>query len=304
MCATDSTLLKRAETRLQLFFSQLFINATYGKTIQDVRSLLDCKFCLTKKHVTKWVGNPRFRSMRIISEKLVVVFLNRKTVLLNKPYSAGFVILERAKYFMYEMYYNFLQPALGDCEVLMSDTDSLMILVRNAEKTDNIKKIRSVMDFSNYPPSHKLYSLSKKNQLGCFKDECAGAEIDEFCGLRSKTYAFTLNNFEKTKTALHSKAKGVTKAYKKNLSFAKYKKCLLSYDTVQNKQFHIRAKDHNVYTTSIQRLSFSSYDDKRWIFSGGCNIHSVPYYSKLISKDADICPFCKIHNPLARRYST
>lgn len=299
---TDHCTAKRAASTspFEIRLWKLMINATYGKTIQNVRGLLDSKFCLTRKQVAKWVGNPRFLSLKIISEKLVVVFLSRTTITLNKPYPCGFTILERAKYFMYQAYYECLKPKLGKCHVVMSDTDSLMIFVRNSKKTDNIKKISSVIDFSNYPPSHELYSLKNKNKLGFFKDELAGDEMEKFCGLRSKTYAFLLSDEEKTKSILHSKAKGVTKAYKKKISFANYKKCILSYDAVSIDQFHIRAKSHNVYTTKISRLAFSSYDDKRWIFN--CAVHSVPYGSVLINKQSELCPLCKIHNPLPDKF--
>ena len=44
-------------------------------------------------------------------------------------------------------------------------------------------------DTSNYPKDHPLYSTANKKVLGKMKDECAGAPIAEFAGLRPKMYS-------------------------------------------------------------------------------------------------------------------
>lgn len=239
--------------------------------------------------------------MKIVAENLVIVFLTRTVVTLNKPYACGFTILERSKYFMYQQYYEVLKPTLGKCDVIMSDTDSFVLHVRNSKQTENIEKISHLIDFSNYPPAHKSYSIENKNKLGFFKDELQGDTMTNFCGLRSKTYAFLLSNKEKNKSILHSKCKGVTRAYRKKISFASYKKCVLTYNSVHTVQYQIGAKDHKLHTTKMNKLAFSSYDDKRWIFQ--CGVHSVPYSSVLIRKANEHCPLCKINNPLPHRFA-
>lgn len=301
---TDWCTEKRAKSSSEFVkrLMKLLVNSTFGKTIQNNRDLLDCKFCKTSKQVRKWLASPRFRSMRIISECLVLIFLSRTSVSMNKPYPCGFTILERSKYFMYQQFYEVIKPTLGFCTVLMSDTDSFVLQVRNDEETDNVGKLREIIDFSNYPRDHELFSLKNKNKLGFWKDELQGDLMTDFCGLRSKTYAFLLNNKEKNENVLKSKCKGVTKSYRKKISFESYKKCVLSYDLVHITQYQIRAKSHSIYTAQISKLCFSSFDDKRYLLN--CGVHSLPYGSKLIKNSSEICPLCKLHNPMLHRYAS
>ena len=280
---------------------KLLVNSTFGKTIQNVRNLLDSKFCTNKKQLRKWLASPRYNSMKIIAEELVIVFLNRTSVSMNKAYPCGFTILERSKFFMYQQYYEVIKPALGNCTVLMSDTDSLLLQVRNAIPTDNIDKLKNQIDFSNYPTSHDRFSLKHKNQLGFWKDELKGATMTDFCGLRSKTYAFLVAGGTQNEKLLQSKCKGVTKSYRKQISFEEYKNCVRTFDRVTLTQYQIRAKTHTIYTAQIEKLCFSSFDDKRFLLN--CGVHSLPYGSKFITQSQDVCPLCKIHNPFLFRYA-
>lgn len=51
------------------------------------------------------------------------------------------------------------------------------------------------MDFSNYPPDHKNFTLKNKAKLGFFKDELGGKlSVSEFVGLRAKCYSMKLEN--------------------------------------------------------------------------------------------------------------
>ena len=63
-----------------------------------------------------------------------------------------------------------------------------------------------LFDFSSYPKDHLVYSEENKKLLGKWKDETNGKPIERFCGLRSKLYAYEVNNGQVIK-----KAKGVAK---------------------------------------------------------------------------------------------
>jgi len=276
---------------------KLFANAVFGKFIEQTRNYVDCKICLNENQSKKWITSPRFNNMKIISDSLVIVFLKRATVQLNKPYAIGFTILERSKYFMYNQYYEVIKPQLGKCEVIMSDTDSLVLEVQSTKKKNNLKVLKNIMDFSNYPKSHPDFTEINKNKLGFWKDELQGNTMLEFCGLRSKTYAFTLQKGKRNKdTLLQSKCKGITKSCRKKIPFADYKKCVKIFTKVSITQFQIRSKNHNIFTAKINKLAFSSFDDKRYIMM--CGIHSLSYGSKLILNEKQKCPLCVLHNPM------
>lgn len=115
-------LRKQSTTDFEKDLWKKMANSAYGKTIEQVRSYIECKICLSPEIARKWISNPRFKSMKIMQENFVIIFLSRATLVLNKPISSGFTILEHSKRFMYQQYYEVIKPALGDAQVLMSDT--------------------------------------------------------------------------------------------------------------------------------------------------------------------------------------
>ena len=55
-------------------------------------------------------------------------FLSKPSVKFDSPIHVGFFILERAKAFMYDLYYNKLKAAYsGKINLLCSDTDSFLL---------------------------------------------------------------------------------------------------------------------------------------------------------------------------------
>lgn len=264
---------------------KFFSNANFGKFIERTRDRLECKITRTEPSLKRWISSPRFRSAKIISENLVIVFLSLREIKLDKAYAIGFTILERSKQFMYESYYNVIKPTFnGRCELIFTDTDSFFLEVKSEKQCDNLKKLTKILDFSNYPSSHPLYSTTYQNQLGYFKDEVKGATIDEFVGLRSKTYAMTIKGKD-----MKSCCKGVRKAYKKTIPFRDFKKCLQTICSKRITQYNILSKNHMLETARIDRLCFSSFDDKRFIFN--CALHSAPYSSKIVKRSGR-CYYC------------
>ena len=290
------TLLRQeSKTAFSKNLWKLFANSVFGKFIEQTRNYVDCKIVVDEIPCRKWTGSPRFSNMKIISENLVIIFMKRASITLNKAFPIGFTILEKSKHFMYQQYYDVIKPAVEKCEVIMSDTDSLVLAIESSEKRSNLEKIKEIIDFSNYPPDHKYYDEKNKNKLGFWKDELQGKKMTEFCGLRSKTYAFRIKK-SKNHHELQSKCKGITKAYKKKIRFEDYKKCVQSFAKVSITQYQIRSKSHKIFTAKIQKAAFSSFDDKRYLMS--CGLHSVGYGSCLINNDSQTCFFCESYNPL------
>ncbi|RWR99447.1 uncharacterized protein B4U79_03152, partial [Dinothrombium tinctorium] len=143
--------------------------------------------------------------------------------------------------------------------------------------TDDIyqefKKISSFLDTSNYPVHHYLKSDLNKQVLGKLKDEMAGKIITEFVGLKSKMYAFKF--YENEKTIEKKKAKGVTKStIKTTLKFDDYKELIFQNTDrpfLYTHQHRISVKDHTIFSVSINKLSLSLFDDKRYILDDGIN---------------------------------
>jgi hypothetical protein len=264
---------------------KLFVNAIFGKMIEQVRSYLECKICTTSKSFKKAISSVRFQNFKIINTHTVVVFSHPASIRFNKAYPIGFSVLELSKYFMFKQYYEEVKPRLGDCEVLFSDTDSLALAVFSKKKCNNIKKLRDIIDFSNYPPTHAKYSRQHANALGFWKDELCGEKLDEYVGLRSKCYAMNIKKSDKF--TLKSTCKGVRKGYRKTIPFPKFRRCVQTIDQLDITQYNIQSRNHVVSTMKLKKVCFGSFDDKRYLFQ--CGIHSVPYGSVHIN---DTCAFC------------
>ena len=89
-------------------------------------------------------------------------------------------ILENSKILMYDFFYNHLKKQYGSkCELLYTDTDSLLLEIETEDVYEDIKKNISHYDTSDYPKEHPLYSNVNKKVLGKMKDECAGTPIAE-----------------------------------------------------------------------------------------------------------------------------
>ena len=57
-----------------------------------------------------------------------------------------------------------------------------------------MKKYQHLFDCSNLDPSHPFFTLEIQRVVGMFKDEKRGREIQEFVGLHSKMYSFTISD--------------------------------------------------------------------------------------------------------------
>lgn len=254
-------------------------------------------YCSSPKTVTRHISNARFHSFKIISPNLVAVYLQEKEVVLKQPNQIGFCILEQSKRIMYQRYYRDILPCLPDCEttVCLTDTDSLLLkIVSHNNLQHHLQALHSIIDFSNYPEDHPLFSRDKENMLAFIKDEMAGDTLVEQVGLRSKCYALRILD-KKSKVSLKSKMKGVKNAFKKKFTFGHFTSCIKAIRSEQVTQYNIRTKNHVVTTEKCTKVAMNSFDSKRHLHSE-CKprIHSSAYGSVYIewAKLNNKCPYC------------
>ena len=101
---------------------------------------------------------------------------------------------------MYDLAYNKLEKYEDqfDCkmQIIGGDTVSLFIKVKGA--VDLIRDLYPAMiedgllDTSNYPKDHDLYSNKLNSKLGCIKDEFKGEICEEVILLAPKCYSFKM----------------------------------------------------------------------------------------------------------------
>ena len=109
---------------------------------------------------------------------------------MNRPVYTGMCVLDLSKTLMYEFYYRHLDYKYGSkCQLLYTDTDSLLLEIKTEDVYKDMEKSISYYDTSNFPKNHPLHSQKNKKVIGKMKDECA-----EVACLRSKMYSVVLEN--------------------------------------------------------------------------------------------------------------
>jgi len=150
-------------------------------------------------------------------------------------------------------------------QLVGGDTDSFFLNIStdtNITLSDVYNNLAQHIDFSNYPPSHPMYSTVNKAKLGCFKDETAGQTLEEMILLRPKMYSM------KYKDTLRSikRAKGISKHIIENAKHEHYTVAFEEQKTTQVQMTIIQSKQHTIQTTTFNKRALSAWEDKRcWI---------------------------------------
>ena len=134
-------------------------------------------------------------------------------------------------------------------------------------------KTDGMLDTSNFPSDHPLYSNEVANKIGLFKDE-SGASIvyKEWLFLRPKCYSLLTITDEASK-----KAKGVVRSIVSNhLVHSDYKRIYESLfeqeddddgqptpKVMRVDQKRIGSTNHQLYTMASSKVALSAVDDKR-----------------------------------------
>ena len=218
--------------------------------------------------------------------------MHKSRLFLDKPIYTGMTILDNSKILMYDFFYNKLKKQYGSkCELLYTDTDSLLIEIETDDFYKDMETKKEYYDTSDYPKEHPLYSNANKKVLGKFKDECNGTPIAEFVGLRSKMYSILKADEKEIK-----KAKGVKKSVvNKQIKHEHYKETLFGMEQKWNEMNIIRSEGHMIYGMHQKKISLSPFDSKRWICDDGIHTKAYGYkeiptltYDEFIELDAEV----------------
>ena len=281
-----SKMRQEAKTKFAQDLWKLIANALYGKFIQDVRKYCNVIFCDSELHLGRLLKSPYFVDVSKLNERLCIVWMRNERIILDRLYSVGFTILELSKNWMYHVWYDCIKANFGrDAHLILTDTDSFVIKFTNYSKHQVLTKLAPIMDFSNFPRNSHFHSDKNKKVPGLFKDEYPTSLITEAVGVRSKCYYLKIEadpeyaSFVQTQSMSHTVCKGIPMHISNCLPIELYKACIYSDDTVVTTTMNrIQSKKRQLKTMSITKRALASGDDKRYLT---CNIHSVPYGSKL-----------------------
>ena len=164
---------------------------------------INVKLINDKRKYLKIINRHHFVSQKIIDKIFIAVHCKKKVITLNKPIYSGFCILELSKLLMYQFNYDYVLKTFNNVKLLFTDTDSFVHEIRGENIYEQCFLDRELFDFSGYPKDSVYFDDTNKKVLGKMKYEFNGIKIDEFVGLKSKTYSLISGNWEV------NKAKGV-----------------------------------------------------------------------------------------------
>ena len=250
----NTNLRKLATSSFEKDFFKLMNNSVFGKTIENIRKRQNVILVDNKDLAYKLSSKPNFDRSTIFDENLISCHMKKTEVYFNKPIYVGQAILDLSKTLMFDFHYNYIRKKVGDrAELLFTDTDSLMYLIRTEDFYQDINKdIKRKFDTSDYPENHPsgIKTGINKKVIGKIKDEVGGKKITHFVGLHPKLYSLKVEDNSETR-----KAKGVKKNVIKNaLSFEDYKKCLFSEKEVMKDMNIIRSKNHDIFSLTVNKL--------------------------------------------------
>ncbi|XP_066905881.1 uncharacterized protein [Halyomorpha halys] len=247
-------------------FYKLMNNSVFGKTMENIRNRKYIKLLTDPVKYTKYVSKPNYEHTTIFSENLVAVHMKKIKVKFDKPIYIGMSILDISKIKMYDFHYNVMKPKYGEnIDLCYMDTDSFIYYIKTNDFYNDIKTMIDEFDTSDYSKDN-VYGLPliNKKVLGKMKDENCGNIMTEHVSLKSKMYAYKVNEQE------YKKSKGVKKLVVKNeITFDDYKQCLETKIKQYRKINLIRSYKHELYTVESNKIVLSSDDDKRYILENG-----------------------------------
>jgi len=267
---------QNARSEFEADLAKLQANATFGKTMEQVRKRANLRLIADPVKLLKAVSKPSYREAQIINKDLVMVRAAQQKVTLNKPIAVGFCILELSKLAMYEFYYNYLKTKYQNrCSLLFTDTDSLCCQIQTADIYQDMSESMDLFDTSNFDKDHALYSTHNHRVLGKMKSETSSTAPLEFVGLRAKMYSLSCGKKSQ------KKAKGIKKHYvKKRLQHQSFLDVLHNSSHTTNAKFRLfRSTNHVINTVEMTKLCLSALYDKRYILSDGMHTLAYGHYS-------------------------
>ena len=164
----DFNMQKRtnAKNSFEKDFFKLMNNSVFGKTMENLRKIVDVRLVSDKEKLFKLVSKPTFVSNKVFNENLVAVHKIKETLLVNRPAYIGMCILDLSKTLMYDFHYNYIKQKYGPkTKLLFTDADSLTYEIEAEDVYQDFWNNKEKFDNSAYPESSPHYDKSSKKVL-------------------------------------------------------------------------------------------------------------------------------------------
>ncbi|KAF4524970.1 hypothetical protein B566_EDAN008032 [Ephemera danica] len=258
----NTELRKQGNTKFDLEFRKLMNNSPFGKSMENVRNRLNMEIVIDPQRIEKVVRQVDFLDRTIYKENVVAVHRAKQEIYMNKPIFVGQAILDLSKTIIVELLY--------------MDTDSFLLSIQTENIVKDMLPVLDFYDTSNLDKDNPLFSMKNAKVLSKFKSEVGEEEIQEYVGLRPKSYALRL-----VQGKVVIKNKGIKKlALKTKVSFELYLECVRN-GLVTLVSFNRIHSHHHVVTSVHQRkVALSSNDKKRHILPD--KIHTLSFGHRIL----------------------
>src|SRR5437773_12132879 len=217
-----------ASTDFEKAYYKQKANSLFGKSMENVRDRIKVKLIGEPYRYVQYASKATFTGATVLAPELALIQHTSENVDLRSTIAIGATVLDLSKLIMYDLAYNKLpkyERQFGcTMQIIGCDTDSLFIALRDAQGVDLIQDVYAaliadeLLDTSNYPKTHDLYSNKLNARLGCIKDEFKGETCEEVVLLAPKCYSFKFVGDKNKATA-----KGVGRAVKNTLTHKDHK---------------------------------------------------------------------------------
>ena len=148
----NTELRKVAKNDFEKDLFKLMNNSVFGKTMENIRKHRDIKLVTTNKKRSKYVSEPNYHTINLISEDLSIIEMKKTKVKMNKPTYLGLSILEISKTLMYEFWYDYMKPKYANnVKLCYMDTDSFIMNIKTNDFYEDIASdVENRFDTSNY----------------------------------------------------------------------------------------------------------------------------------------------------------
>ena len=169
----NTELRVKASSDFERDLYKLMNNSDFGNTMENLRKRVDVKLVRANEEdrLRRLIASPAF------DYDLAAIQVPKSRLVLNRPVNVEMSLLDLSKHLMYVFYYGELKTQYRErCQILYTDTDSLLLEIQTEEKHENMTENAHLYDTFDYPVDHPLHSPVNKKVLGKMKDECAGRD--------------------------------------------------------------------------------------------------------------------------------
>ncbi len=273
---------------------KLIGNSLFGGSLIDRSRFKQFKYVKSTNSAQNFVNDPKFVNLEELDDKIFEFEMQKKRIVQDIPVQIGYFILQYAKLFMLQFFYDFLTVFFkpSDYCLMSMDTDSFYVAFAAENPfalVDKALRMKLCTEWENWFPreycsAHKSdFTTCMMNgerrdfkscaqcvdcfkhdsrQPGLFKVEFEGTKMICLC---SKMYCIDNQNAENS-TKLS--CKGVNKRRVKN-PVQLFEKVLETKQTMSACNVGFIARDNKVFTYDQTRASFTYFYPKRKVLDDG-----------------------------------